>query len=115
LETDPLWLARQQRLNERLLTLTKLDNQRLVIFKDLQASITGLTAQEKTQVQLARWQRALELFVYAPPTTTKKEDAAQAISTFGKQNELDLWGLLEKLLDGISEVSYIIYSIRVFC
>jgi hypothetical protein len=55
------------------------------------------------------------LFVYAPPTTTKKEDAAQAISTFGKQNELDLWGLLEKLLDGISEVSYIIYSIRVFC
>jgi hypothetical protein len=112
LETDPLWLSRQQRLNERLLTLTKLDNQRSLIFNELQASIKGLTAQEKTQVQLARWQRALELFVYAPPKKTNDKDGLGATTTttslpptmFGKSSELDLWGLLEKLLEGISEV-----------
>ena len=112
LETDPLWLARQQRLNERVLTLGKLDNQRTLILSELQAAISGLTAQEKTQVQLARWQRALELFVYAPPPKIVDEKAAVQPSslppTFGgksaSSSELDLWGLLEKLLEGISEV-----------
>jgi hypothetical protein len=121
LETDPLWLARQQRLNERVLVLSKLDTERTIIFNELQADIKGLTAQEKTQVQLARWQRALELFVYAPPKNTSNMDEAASattgsaslsasssglppVNTFGKSSELDLWGLLEKLLEGISEV-----------
>jgi hypothetical protein len=109
LETDPLWFARQQQLNKRLLVLSNLDTERTILFNELQAAITGLTKQEKTQVQLARWQRALELCVYAPlPTNTAQlEDDHHGMSgvssSSSSQPELDLWGFLEKLLGGISE------------
>ena len=73
IEQDPSWLARQQRLHERWLLLSKLDTERDMILQELRTdTMRGLTAVEKTHVQLARWQRALELFVYSPPPNMKK-------------------------------------------
>jgi hypothetical protein len=76
IETDITWLARQQRLNERMLMLSKLDTEREIILNELrqESTVRGLTTAEKTQVQLARWQRALELFVYSPPDKKKQVD-----------------------------------------
>lgn len=89
LETDSQWLARQQRLNERELMLSKLDTERPIILKELITPPTGLTAEEAAQVQLARWQRALELYVYSPK----------------QQDELGMLELLEQLSEGVAEVS----------
>ena len=88
LETDPAWLARQQRLNERELMLSKLDTERPIILKELLNPPTGLTPEEAAQVQLARWQRALELFVYSPK----------------EQDKLGMLELLEQLSEGVAEV-----------
>lgn len=52
------------------------------------AARNGLTPQETAQVQLARWQRALELYVYAPQP----------------QDQLGMLELLEHLSEGIAEV-----------
>ena len=96
IETDPQWEARQARLKERKVMLKKLDKERGKILKELlEPSVKGLTAEEMTQVQLARWQRALELYVYAPPSTDEE----------GKKKDLEFMGLLEKLLEGVAEVS----------
>jgi hypothetical protein len=101
IESDEQWLVRQQRLNERKLMLNKLKTERSIIMKELQASnVKGLTAHEMKQVQLARWQRALELFVYAPPVEEKETDADN------EEEELEFLGLLEKLLEGITEVRF---------
>eukprot|EP00980_Cylindrotheca_fusiformis_P021734 scaffold8569_cov139-Cylindrotheca_fusiformis.AAC.4 len=100
IESDEQWLSRQQRLNERDLMLNKLNTERSIILKELkESSVKGLTAAEMKQVQLARWQRALELFVYAPP---KAEGAKDSQS---EAEDLEFLGLLEKLLEGITEVS----------
>jgi hypothetical protein len=73
IENDQLWLTRQQRLHERELLLGKLDMERRLIVKELlEGNTAGLTAKEATAIQLARWQRALELYIYDPPT--RKED-----------------------------------------
>jgi hypothetical protein len=90
LETDANWLLRQQRLNERELMLSKLDTERTMILKELNSETKGLTATEKTQVQLARWQRLLELYVYTPQNSDQ---------------DLDFLGVLKNLLEGIQEVS----------
>ena len=111
IETDPTWLARQQRLNERILMLKKLSTERGMIMKELkhESTVKGLTAAEKTQVQLARWQRALELFVYSPPNLNKDKDGKssdpQPSAPGGTKdpNELELLGLMENLLEGIAE------------
>jgi hypothetical protein len=89
LETDANWLARQQRLNERELMLSKLDTERTMILKELASEVKGLTATEKTQVQLARWQRLLELYVYTPQNNDQ---------------DLDFLGVFKNLLEGIQEV-----------
>ena len=79
--------------------LSKLNTERSVILKELQESnVKGLTSQEMTQVQLARWQRALELHVYAPPKLGQAQTAEEA------ERDLDFLGLLEKLLEHITEV-----------
>lgn len=133
IETDSEWLARQQRLNERELLLGKLDAERSVILKDLwQGATSGLTAKEATAIQLARWQRALELYVYHPPprsaaimgsSSRAAAVAAAAASANGggvdragamdqqagvmagiPQN-LDFLELLEKLMETSAEVS----------
>lgn len=85
---DPTNLARQERLKERTDFVTKLYKEAPQIIKDLQEEKKDLTQAERTQVKLARWQRALELYVYCP-----------------SQLNMDLLGLLDKLLDGTSEVS----------
>eukprot|EP00529_Nitzschia_sp_RCC80_P009801 CAMPEP_0113445046 /NCGR_PEP_ID=MMETSP0014_2-20120614/2982_1 /TAXON_ID=2857 /ORGANISM="Nitzschia sp." /LENGTH=787 /DNA_ID=CAMNT_0000336081 /DNA_START=345 /DNA_END=2705 /DNA_ORIENTATION=+ /assembly_acc=CAM_ASM_000159 len=115
IETDQQWLARQQRLNERDLLLGKLDTERMVILKDLlQGTTTGLTAKEATAIQLARWQRALELYVYNPPQTKKNNmSAAAAGSNSGDDTgqsdknviprNIDFLELLEKLMSTSAE------------
>lgn len=114
IETDIAWLARQQRLNERMLMLSKLDTEREIILNELRQenTVRGLTAAEKTQVQLARWQRALELFVYSPPVKKKLVDKSITSSQPppgpggipGDKKDLELLGLMENLLEGIAEV-----------
>jgi len=88
LEADPQWLARQHRLNERTILLEKLATEGPRIVLDLHTPPTGLTPQETSQVQLARWQRALELYVYSPST----------------KDALGMLELLEQLSEGVAEV-----------
>jgi hypothetical protein len=131
IETDTSWLARQGRLNERDLLLGKLDTERHVILKELlEGNTSGLTAKEATAIQLARWQRALELYVYDPPVRNSISSnnamiTATAAGTAGgagggageatkgpgggqkKQQQLtnlDFLGLLEKLMETSAEV-----------
>lgn len=94
LEADTIWMARQQRLSERGLMLSKLDTERPIILKELVTPPTGLTAQEAAQVQLARWQRALELYVYSPQNN----------------DEIGMLELLERLSEGVAEVSLSVRS-----
>jgi hypothetical protein len=118
IETDQNWLARQQRLNERDLLLGKLDTERNMILKELlEGNTAGLTAKEATAIQLARWQRALELYVYHPPVQGQKHAAAAsdegttlesvAAKKAGQSNlpiNLDFLELLEKLMETSAEV-----------
>jgi hypothetical protein len=131
IETDPNWLARQQRLNERDLLLGKLDAERYMILKELlEGNTAGLTAKEATAIQLARWQRALELYVYDPPIQSqqKKEGGSTFTISAMSQGEggkadkmtassapfsqksipqnLDFLGLLEKLMETCAEVRW---------
>lgn len=116
IETDAAWLARQGRLNERDLLLGKLDAERAAILRELlEGNTAGLTAKEATAIQLARWQRALELYVYDPPARTGGAGtAAGADPSKGgghgagqkrQPKNLDFLGLLEKLMETSAEVS----------
>ena len=116
IETDQNWLTRQQRLNERDLLLGKLDTERSMILKELlEGNTAGLTAKEATAIQLARWQRALELYVYDPPVQSKdatgsaKESgelsAAKKATQSNVPTNLDFLELLEKLMETSAEVS----------
>ena len=90
---DPSWVDRQAKHKSRMEHMVQLQQDRGVILKDLVEDTTeskknkNLTPEEKNQVKLARWQRALELYVYCPTDM-----------------DMDLLGLLEKLLEGTSEV-----------
>ena len=130
IENDQLWLTRQQRLHERELLLGKLDMERKLILKELlEGNTAGLTAKEATAIQLARWQRALELYIYDPPTRKEDNDndkqrrsAASGSGEGGsivapmtpsvqqdqmdkKKQNLNFLQLLEKLREIIGEVS----------
>lgn len=87
LEMDPGYQDRQARLAELAMTIKNLNKDADTILKDLEESsdVRGLTQAERTQVQLHRWQRALELYVYT------------------HHEKLDWQKLFEKLLDGVSE------------
>jgi hypothetical protein len=87
-EKDTAYISRQQRLKERMNMVEILAKESHDILRDLNEERKNLTPAERIQVKLAQWQRALELYVYCPLEMT-----------------LDLLGLLEKLLDGTSEVS----------
>ena len=114
IETDAQWLARQQRLNERELMLKKLETERAMILKELGTDTKGLTAQEKTQVQLARWQRLLELYVYTPepPNNNNNNNNEKAAPGNNKaspgeidpEGVMDFLGVLKYLLEGTAEV-----------
>lgn len=85
---DPAYIARQERKKERISVVESLAKEAKTILKELDEEKLNLTQAERTQVKLARWQRALELYVYCP-----------------SEMSLDLLGLLEKLLDRTTEVS----------
>ena len=86
--SDHIYQERLQRKESRLVTYTSLQKDAKLILLELEDDKKALLTQaERIQVKLARWQRALELYVYCP-----------------KQVHLDLLGLLEKLLEGTSEV-----------
>ena len=115
IENDQLWLTRQQRLHERELLLGKLDMERNLIVKELlEGNTAGLTAKEATAIQLARWQRALELYIYDPPPRMEKKSNDKPVGpavTTGQQDQndqekddLDFLQLLEKLREIIGEV-----------
>ena len=88
---DDAYQERVARREARLAYLNKLQRDATLILRELEDDKKVLLTQgERVQVKLARWQRALELFVYSP-----------------RQMNLDLLGLLEKLLEGTSEVSYL--------
>lgn len=84
---DPMYLSRQERKIGRVEVVELLTKEARTILRELDEDKKNLTPEERTQVKLARWQRALELYVYCP-----------------SEMSLDLLGLLEKLLDGTNEV-----------
>lgn len=115
IENDQVWLTRQQRLQERELLLGKLDMEQNLIVKELlEGNTVGLTVNEATAIQLARWQRALELYIYDPPPRMEKNSNDKPVSpavTPGQQDQndqekddLDFLQLLEKLREIIGEV-----------
>ena len=75
------------RKTQRLERLKSLQENASTILEELDEVKKGLTAEERIQVKLARWQRALDLYVYSPA-----------------HMKMDMLGLLEKLLEGLSEV-----------
>lgn len=86
LETDPEYQSRLERLAERHAVVQELQAEQQEILQNLEnAEARGLTLTERTQLQLARWERALQLYVYAPNA------------------ELDWQSLFEKLLEGVGE------------
>lgn len=87
LDTDPDHVARVKRAEERVAAQEDLQQQAEAILQELADShaAKGLTVTEKQQLQLARWQRALELYVYT------------------QHSALDWQSLFEKLLSGMSE------------
>jgi hypothetical protein len=87
LATDPSYQARQARLKQREKGLRDLRTNADAIWQALDetAQTQGLTQAERTDLQLQRWQRALEWFVACQPENVSWQD------------------LLEKLLAGVSE------------
>ena len=85
-ETDEALLQRQARQEDRLEMLERLQQDATKILEELQETKKGLTNAERSQVKLARWQRALDLYVYSPAHL-----------------QMDMLGLLEKLLEGLNE------------
>mmetsp|Transcript_7021 Transcript_7021/g.10243 ORF Transcript_7021/g.10243 Transcript_7021/m.10243 type:complete len:1101 (+) Transcript_7021:164-3466(+) len=83
---DTQFIARQERRRIRMEDVKSLTSEANKIICELDEDKKNLTHTERTQVKLARWQRALELYVYCPSSLS-----------------MDLLGLLEKLLDGTSE------------
>ncbi len=79
--------GRLLRKTQRLERLKSLQENASTILEELDEVKKGLTAEERIQVKLARWQRALDLYVYSPA-----------------HMKMDMLGLLEKLLEGLSEV-----------
>lgn len=101
LDKDPDYLQRQDRLRERQDLMNKLRKEAATILQELQdktkqAQQQGLTAQERLSLQLARWQRALELYVYCGDISTEASSLSDA-------RELNLWILLETLIQGVAE------------
>ena len=91
---DPLWKDRQEKKKDRLSNMEELQKEAREILQNLKKETVEknkskeiLTGTEQIQLKLARWQQALELYVYAPT-----------------EMDMDLLELLEKLLYGTREV-----------
>ncbi|GAX12358.1 hypothetical protein FisN_1Hh291 [Fistulifera solaris] len=87
LETDPEYKERTDRLKERQALIDELNDQAHAILEGLHDNQDGqgLTQAERAQVHLARWQRALELYVHT------------------QHEGMDWQSIFEYLLGGISE------------
>ncbi|MGK3756414.1 MAG: hypothetical protein ACI8RD_008725 [Bacillariaceae sp.] len=126
IESDEIWLTCQQRLHERELLLGKIDMDRNIIIKELlEGKTTGMTANEATAIQLARWQRALELYVYDPPRTQLEKQQPSSMATTAtpsgepqqykeQKSNLDFLQLLEKLREIVIEVSLLVHFVNLF-
>jgi len=97
LEDDEQLKERHARKVERLERLLSLQENAATILEELDEVKKGLTNEERIQVKLARWQRALDLYVYSPAHL-----------------KMDQLGLLEKLLEGLSEVRILYCWIVIF-
>lgn len=88
LEADPAYKQRQERLAQRTALYDELTEQTEAILESMaqESSTTeGLTQAERAQVHLARWQKAMELYVHT------------------QHEGMDWQSVFEYLLDGISE------------
>jgi Exocyst complex component Sec10 len=105
LDSDPDHVARIKALEERSSAKEELLHQADTIIQELTDSLTmkGLTAYEKQQLQLARWQRALELYVYETHSKPMSSAASTSAGPSSAAATLDWQSLFEKLLSGISE------------
>jgi len=82
LENDPVYTKGKEVLEERNTIIDQLQTDAQSIWNELQDESTRklemeLTPAERSQLQLARWQKALELFVYCPVPKTYAEKAAE--------------------------------------
>lgn len=83
LDTDPQWIRRKEILDERNTIIDQLETDAQTIWNDLQGDDgkrkkeMDLTPAERQQLQLARWQKALELFVYCPQPVKYAEKAEE--------------------------------------
>lgn len=106
LDHDPRYKERCKRLQERKEMVADLKNEKEQILKDLKdgaggSTISGLTQAESAQLQLVRWQRALELYVY--DTSREYDDDDEDVNNSTNFDLLNWQSVFEKLLDGISE------------
>ena len=89
LENDPVWLKQKDVLEERNTIIDQLQTDAQSVWNELQDETKrkrelDLTAAERSQLQLARWQKALELFVYCPVPSTYAEKAAEGAKAKAK-------------------------------
>ena len=125
LDHDPNHMQRNKNLQEHATMKDELIHQADTIMQELadSSAITkGYTAYEKQQLQLARWQRALELYVYntssqpllsstsqtgttaaTVTTTTASGSQNYSLASSSSSSSLDWQSLFENLLSGISE------------
>jgi Exocyst complex component Sec10 len=120
LDSDPVHVARIKALEERSAAKQELLHQADTIIQELTDSLTtkGLTAYEKQQLQLARWQRALELYVYDTHSKPLSSAASSSAGPSSAAATLDWQSLFEKLLSGISEdqdISQVLHQASQMC
>lgn len=90
LENDPMWMKRKEILEERNKIIDLLQTDAQSIWNELQGDDSNrkkemdLTPAERQQLQLARWQKALELFVYCPQPAQYAEKAAEGARSKAK-------------------------------
>lgn len=101
LSDDVSYKERLERLEAQQMHRKELEDQATSIWADL-TDLTldqGLTLAERTQQQLQRWQKALDLYVHATGSSTSSSNSATTTTTTPKT-----WQpLLEKLLDGLTD------------
>lgn len=117
LDTDPDHVARRQRAEERVSQQEELQQQAEQIWHELAESRTaqGLTLMDKQQLQLARWQRALELYVYC---CYSRSGSSGGSSSSSSTQGADWQSLFETLLSGISEdqdISQVLQQASTMC
>lgn len=142
IEKDAEHISRLKRAEDRVALQESLQLEAEQIWSDLvtgaaggasAAAYKGLTLLEKQKLQLAQWQRALELYVYCttnPPPQLKQQQSqpqgysstssssTTAASSSSHHNKLDWQSLFDKLLSGISEdqdISHVLQQAAEMC